>query len=98
VAPEVITSEGREWVGSITNEASGGVGVETKHEWNKKMMSVPECLKGLLADLRMCGRIHQEHAEKHHMPSNTSGLCIVDFDGGNLSDLGLLDIEETKRC
>jgi hypothetical protein len=38
--------------------------------------------------------VHEQHAEKHNMASNTTSLGVVDFDGGDGSNLGYLDIDE----
>jgi len=42
----------------------------------------------------MCRRVHQQHAKKHYVTSDTTGLCVVDFDGSNRPNLGFLDIKE----
>jgi hypothetical protein len=63
VRPVIVTSEGRKAIGSVSDEASHGMGVQSQEERNEQMVSVPEGLKRLLADLVMGGRVHQEHAE-----------------------------------
>lgn len=58
------------------------------------MMSVPECLKRLLANFGMRGRIHKKHAEQHDMASNTAWLRIMNLDCSNRANLGPFDVEE----
>ena len=45
VFPEVVMIERRERLGSVTDEAVGGVRVHSKEEWNEQVMSIPECLE-----------------------------------------------------
>ena len=61
MCPEIGLIEWREWNSGVTNEASGGVGVETEHERDEEVVSVPEGLEGLLADLVVSGGVHQDH-------------------------------------
>lgn len=61
MVPEVGSGKGRVWVGGVSDEASGGVGIECEKKRNEKMMRIPEGLKRLLADLRMSGRVHEKH-------------------------------------
>lgn len=42
----------------------------------------------------MGGGVHQEHAQQHDMASDTTGITIVDLQGGERSGLEFLDIEE----
>lgn len=95
VVPEVVSGEGRKGVGRVTHEAACSVGVETEKEGNKQVVSVPECFKGLLADLGVCSRVHQQHAEKHDVACDTSGFLVVNMKGDFWTDLSLFDVEET---
>ena len=54
-------------VGRVTDEASGGMGVETDHEEERKVVRVPESLEALVADLVVRSGVHEEHDEKHEM-------------------------------
>lgn len=83
-----IEREGRDevWFDRVPNEATGGMGVETKHEEERKVVGVPEGLKALLSNLRMRGRIHHDHDEEHEMAGDASRLSVVDLKSGLLSD------------
>ena len=72
------------------------MGVKSEEKGNEQMVRIPEGLEGLLADLCVCGRVHQKHTEKHDMSCNTTGFSVVDFDGCDFSDLSPLDIEEAE--
>lgn len=74
------------------------MGVQRKDENESKVMGVPKGLKALLADLVMSRGIHQEHAKKHYMSRNSSGLRVVDLESSHWSDLGLLNVEKTGIC
>lgn len=43
--PEYSTGKGRKWLHGVANEASSGVGVKAKQEWNEEMMGIPEGLE-----------------------------------------------------
>lgn len=43
------------------------------------MMRVPEGLITLLPDLCMSGRKNEQHAQKHDMPSNATGLHVMNL-------------------
>lgn len=45
VRPVLITGEWREPVGCVSDEATHGVGVQTKEEGNEQVVRVPECLE-----------------------------------------------------
>lgn len=81
-----------------TDKASGGVGVETDHEEKGEMMRVPECLEALLADLLMCGTVHDDHDEEHEMTSDSSGLLVVNVEGVSGTDLCSRLEREYERC
>lgn len=59
------------------------------------MMSIPESLEGLLANLLMCCCIHQKHTQQHNVTGNTTSFGVVDLESSDLSDLCLFDIEKT---
>lgn len=58
------------------------------------MVGIPERLEGLLPNLVMCSRIHQKHAEKHHMAGDATRLLVVDLNSRFPTDLRPLDVEE----
>ena len=41
------------WFRTVTDKASSGMGVESKHEKEGKMVCIPESLKALLTNLVM---------------------------------------------
>lgn len=98
MVPEILSSEGGERLSGITDEAVGSMGVHAQQERNEQMMGVPESLERLLADLCVRSRVDQKHAEQHDVASNTTGLGIMDFKGNFGTDLGSLDIVETRAC
>ena len=68
--------------------------VQTQHKRDEQVMRVPERLEGLLPDLRMRGRIHEEHAQEHDVAGDAAGLRIVDLESDLWPNLGFLDVEE----
>lgn len=95
VLPVLLAGEGREAVGGVAHEAADGVGVQGQEEGDEEVVGVPEGFEGLLADAVVGGRVHQEHAEEHHMAGDTAGLGVVNLDCRYGANLGLLDVEET---
>lgn len=83
-----VEGEGEGVIGvhGVTHETTGCVGVQGNHEEKCQVMGVPESLEALLANLLMCGSVHQEHDQKHEMTGDTTGLPVVDVLGANLSD------------
>lgn len=81
-------------IGGVTDETASGVSVQSDHEEERKMMGVPESLKALLADFVVGRGVHQDHDQQHEVTSNSTRLGVVDLEGGLLSDLGTLDIDE----
>lgn len=92
--PVVVTSEWRETLGGVTDEAADSMSVEGEEEWDEEMVSVPEGLEGLLSNAVMGGRVHQKHAEQHDVAGDTTGLGVVNLKGGNGTNLRLLDVVE----
>lgn len=43
------------------------------------MVSVPEGLEGLLADFGVGSGVHEQHAKKHHVASNTTCFSVMDL-------------------
>jgi len=81
-------------IGGVTDEATSSMAVETKHEEERKVMSVPEGFKALGTDLVMGGRVHEEHDQEHEVTSDGSRLGVVDLKCDLLANLGSLDIDE----
>lgn len=60
-------------------------------------MHVVERFEGLLPDLGVRGRVHQEHAEKHDVAGDAAGLGVENLYGGFGAEEGALDVEEAVR-
>lgn len=73
-------------IGRVTNEAARRMRVESNHEEECEVMSVPECLKALVANFPVRRGVHQHDDEKHEMTSDASSLRIVDLQSDFLSD------------
>ena len=97
VVPEVGTGKGRPWIGGVTHEAAGSVGVHAEQEGNEEVMRIPKRLVRLLANLVVSGRVHEQHAEKHDVPGNAAGLAVVNLHGPFRPYLRLFDIEEAVK-
>lgn len=97
VVPKVGPGKRRKWLGRISHETPGCVGVETQHERDKEMMRVPKRLKGLLPDPSVGGGVHEQHTQQHDMARDSAGLGIMDLDGSLRAKLMFLDIEEARR-
>ena len=74
-------------VSRVTDEASGGMGVETDHEEERKVVRVPEGLEALVADLVVCGGVHEKHDQEHEVTSDTTSLVVVNVNSQLRSDL-----------
>ena len=95
MCPKVLSCKGRVRIGRVAHEAACCVGIHSEEEWDKKVMSVPKRLKGLLSDFGVGGCIHQKHAQKHNVAGDTTSLSIVYLDCRLWSDLRLLHVVET---
>ena len=73
-------------VDRVTHEATGGMSVETEHEKEREMVSIPERFKALLSDLVMSSSVHQHHNKQHEVPSDATRLGVVDLKGCLLAD------------
>jgi len=96
VFPVILTGKGRNRGSGVAHEAANRVGVKADEERDEQMVRVPERLERLLSDAMVGGRVHQEHAKKHDMPSHTTGLDVVNLNGRNRTNLGFLDIIEAE--
>lgn len=94
VLPEDLTGERRECVGGVTDEAAHSVRVHAQQEGDEQVVSVPERLERLLPNSVVGSRVHQQHAEKHHVSSNSTGLGVVNLERQHGSNLRPLNIEE----
>jgi hypothetical protein len=63
----------------VANEAAGGMCVQCNHKEEGQVMGVPKCLKALLADLMVRGRIHKKETQQHKVAGDTSWLCVMDL-------------------
>jgi len=95
VVPERSACKWRYRLHSVSDKAASGMSIKSQEEWYKQMMRVPKRLERLLSNLLMRGRVHEHHAEKHHMASDASGLLVMDLDSCLGAHLRSLDIEET---
>jgi hypothetical protein len=96
MVPERLSGEGGEGVRGVSHEASSGMGVESQHKWNKQVMCIPKSLIGLLANAMVGGGIHEHHAQKHDMPSDTTCLGKVDLDCSLRADLIFFEVVEAS--
>ena len=71
----------------VTNEASGGMGVETNHEKEREVVRVPEGLEALVTDLVVCRGIHEDHDEEHEVTGDASCLLVVNVQREARTDL-----------
>jgi hypothetical protein len=96
--PEVGLIEWREGHSGVTHEATSGVSVETEHKRNEEVVSVPESFEGLLANFSVGSCIHQKHAQKHNVSSNSTSLGVMNLNGSDRSNLHSLNVEEATAC
>lgn len=87
-------SIGEAWKSRSTYEAADGVGVETDHEEEGEMMSVPKRLEALLADFVVRSAVHDNHDEEHDMSGYSGRLAVVNVEGVSRSELTSLDIDK----
>lgn len=92
VSPVLFTSERREGIDRVSNEATSRVRVEGKEEGDEQVMSIPKRLKRLLANAGMRSRVHEHHTQQHNVTSNAACLGVVDLDGADGTNLSLFDI------
>lgn len=81
-------------INGVTDEASGCMTEQGQHKEESKVMCVPEGLETLVANLVMCGGVHQQQAEKHEVAGDTTGLSVVDIEGGDFPELQTLNVDE----
>lgn len=94
VLPKVLVVEGGEGLGSITHEASDSVGVESQEKDEGEVVSIPEGLEALLANLVVRSRVHEKHAQQHDMASDSTRLGVVNLERSLGTELGLFYVEE----
>lgn len=94
MVPEVGTSKRRKGSGSVSDEATGRMRVHAEKKWNEQVVSVPERLERLLPYPVMRSRVHEQHTEKHDVPSDSTCLGVVDLKSDLWPDLALLNIME----
>jgi hypothetical protein len=69
-------------VDGISDKTTSCVGIESKHEEECEMVSVPKGLEALVPDLPLGGGVHQKHDEEHKVTSDTTRLRVVDLECG----------------
>ena len=67
--------------GRVAHEASGGMGVQTDHEEERKVVRVPESLKALVANLVVRRGVHEDHDQEHEVAGDASRLRVVNVQG-----------------
>lgn len=92
--PEHFPRERRVRRYCVPDKAPSRMRVHSQQERDEQVVRVPESLIALLPDLGMRCGIHEQHAEKHDVPSYTTGLRIVYFHRCLCSYLTPLHIEE----
>jgi hypothetical protein len=95
--PVLVARERRVAIGRVSDETPNRVGVQGEEKGNKQVVHVPKRLERLLSDTMMRRRVHQEHAQKHYVTRDTTGLDVVDLHGGYRSNLALLNVVEAAR-
>ena len=63
MGPETLPGQRGEGINRVTHETSRGMGVESEHERDEKVVSVPERFKCLLSYPVVGGGIHKKHAK-----------------------------------
>ena len=82
--PVRVARERRDWERGAAHEASDGVRVQAEEEGDEEVVRVPERLERLLSDAVVRGRVHEHHAQEHHMSRNAAGFRVVDLQGSYL--------------
>lgn len=95
VFPEGFPGKRRIGICRVAHKATDSVRVHAQEEGDKKVVRVPECLKGLLANSVVGGGIHEQHAEEHDVASDAAWLGVMDLNRKERSYLGPLNIKET---
>jgi hypothetical protein len=96
--PEVGLIEWRERYGGVTDETSSGVSVETEHKRNEEVVSIPKCFEGLLTNLGVGSRVHQDHTQEHDVSSNSTSIGVMNLNSSERSNLSSLDVKEAVAC
>jgi len=94
VLPVLVSGEGREALGGVAHKAADRVGIEGQEEGDEEVVGIPKRLEGLLPDAVVRGGVHQEHAQKHDMAGDATGLSVVNLNSGNRANLRLFNVVE----
>lgn len=62
VLPELVAGKRGDGVGSVADEASDSVGVESEEKGDEEVVSVPKGLERLLTNTGMGCGVHEQHA------------------------------------
>jgi hypothetical protein len=68
--------------------------IHRQEERDEQVMRVPEGLEALLPDLRMRRSVHEQHAQEHDVPGDSTSLCIMYLNRSLWSNHRSLDVEE----
>ena len=74
-------------ISGVANETACRVCIQPDHEEECEMVSVPEGLEALVANLPVGRAVHEEQAEQHEVARDPSGLRVVDIECGFNTDL-----------
>ena len=92
--PVLVAGKRREAPRGVADEAANCVGVQGEEKGDEQMVHVPKRFERLLPDAVVRRRVHQQHAEKHHMAGDAARLGIMDLQSRHGTNLRLLDIVE----
>lgn len=98
MVPERISSKRRIRLLAVTDEAACGMSVEGEEERDEEMVGIPKGFVRLLSYFDVGGGEHQEHTEEHDMPSDATGLCVMNLNRALRSYLVPFNIEEAYLC
>lgn len=71
---------------SVSHETSSRVSIETDHEEEGQVVSVPERLEALCTNFVVGSGIHEHNDEKHDMTRDATRLSIVNLKCSLLAD------------
>jgi hypothetical protein len=73
-------------VDCVAHKTTSGMGIKSNHEEEGKVVSVPERLEALVADLVVRRGVHYEHDKKHEMTSDATGLRVMNLESCLFTD------------
>ena len=98
--PESLAREWTIGIHRISHETPRRMRIHRQEERDEEVMRVPEGLEALLPDLRMRRGVHEQHAQEHDVPGDSTSLRVVYLNCSLRSDHRPLDVEEVDimRC